>query len=88
MDKEIRNRRPSRQGVVVSAGKMDKTIVVSVVENKKHPIYNKVVKKTKKYKAHDESNACGIGDIVEIQETRPLSKDKYHRVVAIVEKAK
>ena len=88
MEKEIRNRRPSRQGVVVSAGKMDKTIVVSVVENKKHPIYNKVVKKTKKYKAHDESNACGIGDIVEIQETRPLSKDKYHRVVAIVEKAK
>lgn len=88
MEKEIRNRRPSRQGVVVSAGKMDKTIVVSVVENKKHPIYNKVVKKTKKYKAHDESNACGIGDIVEIQETRPLSKDKYHRVIAIVEKAK
>jgi len=88
MEKEIRNRRPSRQGIVVSAGKMDKTVVVAVVENKKHPIYNKVVKKTKKYKAHDESNACGIGDIVEIQETRPLSKDKYHRVVAIVEKAK
>lgn len=88
MEKEIRNRRPSRQGVVVSAGKMDKTVVVAVVESKKHPIYNKVVKKTKKYKAHDEGNTCGIGDTVEIQETRPLSKDKYHRVVAIVEKAK
>jgi len=88
MEKEIRNRRPSRQGVVVSAGKMDKTVVVAVVENKKHPIYNKVVKKTKKYKAHDENNSCGLGDTVEIQETRPLSKDKYHRVTRIVEKAK
>jgi len=88
MEKEIRNRRPSRQGIVVSAGKMDKTVVVAVVENKKHPIYNKVVKKTKKYKAHDENNSCGLGDTVEIQETRPLSKDKYHRVTRIVEKAK
>ncbi|MBO4412768.1 MAG: 30S ribosomal protein S17 [Clostridia bacterium] len=88
MEKEIRNRRPSRQGIVVSAGKMDKTVVVAVVENKKHPIYNKVVKKTKKYKAHDENNSCGLGDTVEIQETRPLSKDKYHRIVRIVEKAK
>lgn len=88
MEKEIRNRRPSRQGIVVSAGKMDKTVVVAVVENKKHPIYNKVVKKTKKYKAHDENNECGLGDTVEIQETRPLSKEKYHRVIAIVEKAK
>ena len=88
MEKEIRNRRPSRHGIVVSAGKMDKTVVVAVVENKKHPIYNKVVKKTKKYKAHDENNSCGLGDTVEIQETRPLSKDKYHRVTRIVEKAK
>lgn len=88
MEKEIRNRRPLRQGVVVSAGKMDKTVVVAVIESKKHPIYNKVVKKTKKYKAHDEGNICGLGDTVEIQETRPLSKDKYHRVTRIVEKAK
>lgn len=88
MEKEIRNRRPLRQGVVVSAGKMDKTVVVAVVENKKHPIYNKVVKKTKKYKAHDEGNICGFGDTVEMQETRPLSKDKYHRITRIVEKAK
>ncbi len=88
MEKEIRNRRPLRQGIVVSAGKMDKTVVVAVVENKKHPIYNKVVKKTKKYKAHDEGNICGLGDTVEMQETRPLSKDKYHRITRIVEKAK
>lgn len=88
MEKEIRNRRPLRQGVVVSAGKMDKTVVVAVIENKKHPIYNKVVKKTKKYKAHDEGNICGLGDTVEMQETRPLSKDKYHRITRIVEKAK
>ena len=88
MEKEIRNRSPLRQGVVVSAGKMDKTVVVAVIENKKHPIYNKVVKKTKKYKAHDEGNICGLGDTVEMQETRPLSKDKYHRITRIVEKAK
>ena len=88
MEKEIRNRRPLRQGFVVSAGKMDKTVVVAVIENKKHPIYNKVVKKTKKYKAHDEGNICGLGDTVEMQETRPLSKDKYHRITRIVEKAK
>lgn len=87
MEKEIRNRRPSRQGIVVSA-KMDKTVVVAVIDSKKHPIYNKVVKSTKKYKAHDEGNICGVGDTVEIQETRPLSKDKYHRVLRIVEKAK
>ena len=68
MEKEIRNRRPSRQGIVVSA-KMDKTVVVAVIDSKKHPIYNKVVKSTKKYKAHDEGNICGVGDTVEIQET-------------------
>ena len=88
MEKELRNRRPLRQGVVVSAGKMNKTVVVAIVENKKHTLYNKVVKQTKKYKAHDEENICGLGDTVEIQETRPLSKDKYHRVTRIVEKAK
>lgn len=88
MEKEIRNSRPTKQGVVVSAGKMNKTVVVAVVESKKHPIYKKVVKSTKKYKVHDEENVCGMGDTVEIMETRPLSKDKYNRLVRIVEKAK
>ena len=88
MEKEIRNRRITKTGVVVSAGKMNKTIVVSVVENKKHPIYKKVVKVTKKYKVHDEENVCGMGDTIEIMETRPLSKDKYNRLLRIVEKAK
>ena len=83
-----RNNRPTRQGTVVSAGKMDKTIVVAIVDNVKHPLYKKVVKRTTKFKAHDEKNECGIGDVVEIMETRHLSKDKYHRVVRIVEKAK
>ena len=84
---EIRNDRRRRIGIVVS-DKMDKTVVVAVMSQEKHPLYKKFVKKTKKYKAHDEQNACGIGDTVEIMETRPLSKDKYHRVVRIVEKAK
>ena len=88
MEKEIRNSRPTKQGVVISAGKTNKTVVVAVVENKKHPIYKKVVKSTKKYKVHDEENVCGMGDTVEIMETRPLSKDKYNRLVRIVEKAK
>ena len=70
---EERNNRPVREGTVVSAGKMDKTVVVAIVSNKKHPIYKKV---------------CGVGDRVEIRETRPLSKDKYHTLVRIVEKAK
>jgi len=82
-----RNSRKIIQGTVVS-NKMDKTIVVSVVSNKKHPLYKKVVKVTKKFKAHDENNECGVGDIVEIIETRPLSKDKYFRLNRIVEKAK
>ena len=85
---EERNNRPEREGIVVSAGKMDKTIVVAIVSNKKHPIYKKVVKSTKKFKVHDEQNVCGMGDVVEIRETRPLSKDKYHCLVRIVEKAK
>ncbi len=84
----IRNERITRQGVVVSAGKMDKTIVVEVVSRVKSPIYKKVVKKSKKFKAHDELNQCRVGDTVKIMETRPLSKDKHFRVVEIVEKAK
>ncbi len=85
---ENRNLRMTREGVVVSAGKMDKTVVVKVVSRVKSPIYKKVVKRTKKFKAHDEQNICGIGDTVRIMETRPLSKDKYFRVVEIIEKAK
>ena len=83
-----RTNRNTRQGEVVSAGKMDKTIVVKVTYRVKDPLYKKVVQKSKKFKAHDENNECGIGDTVLIMETRPLSKDKYHRVVKIVEKAK
>lgn len=83
-----RNNRPTKQGTVVSAGRMDKTIVVAIVDNVKHPLYKKVVKRTTKFKAHDEKNECGIGDTVEIMETRHLSRDKYYRVVRIVEKAK
>lgn len=83
-----RNMRNTRQGIVVSAGTMDKTVVVAVTYRVKSPKIGKVVKQTKKFKAHDENNECGIGDTVLIMETRPLSKDKYHRVVEIVEKAK
>ncbi len=84
---EERNLRKERVGIVVS-DKMDKTIVVAVSERVKHPLYKKIVNRTKKFKAHDENNACGIGDEVLIQETRPLSKDKCWRLVEIVEKAK
>lgn len=84
---EERNERRSRIGTVVS-NKMDKTVTVAVVSNVKHPLYGKVVKKTKKFKAHDENNECNVGDTVEIVETRHLSKDKYHRVSRIVEKAR
>ena len=87
MENIVRNDRRKRIGIVVS-NKMDKTVVVEVMSQEKHPLYKKFVKKTKKYKAHDAENACGIGDTVEIMETRPLSKDKYHRVIRIVEKAK
>lgn len=83
-----RNRRQVRVGTVISAGKMNKTIVVAIVSNSKHPIYKKVVKKTARFKVHDENCEAGIGDIVEIAETRPISKDKYFRLVRIVEKAK
>ena len=84
---EVRGMRKTRVGVVVS-DKMDKTIVVAVVEKFKHPLYKKTVSKTKKFKAHDEQNACGVGDVVKVMETRPLSKDKRWRVVEIIEKAK
>ncbi len=82
-----RNLRKTRVGVVVS-DKMDKTCVLSIKDNVKHPLYNKILKRTVKLKAHDEQNACGIGDRVMIMETRPLSKDKHWRVVEILEKAK
>ena len=79
--------RKKRVGKVVS-DKMDKTIVVAIADNVKHPLYKKVVKRTIKFKAHDEKNECGIGDKVKIMETRPLSKDKNWRLVRIIEKAK
>ncbi|GFI61660.1 30S ribosomal protein S17 [Clostridiales bacterium] len=82
-----RNLRKTRVGKVVS-DKMDKTIVVAVQDNVKHPLYGKIVKKTYKLKAHDENNECKIGDRVKVMETRPLSKDKRWRLVSIVEKAK
>ena len=82
-----RNLRKTRVGIVVS-DKMDKTIVVAIEDSVKHPLYGKVVKRTVKFKAHDEENQCGIGDRVEIMETRPLSRDKRWRLVRIVEKAR
>jgi len=82
-----RNLRKIRIGKVVS-DKMDKTIVVAVVDNVKHPLYGKIVKRTYKLKAHDENNECNIGDRVKVMETRPLSKDKRWRLVEILEKAK
>ncbi len=82
-----RNLRKTRVGIVTS-DKMDKTIVVSIVDNVKHPLYGKIVKRTYKLKAHDENNECKIGDRVKVMETRPLSKDKRWRLVEIVEKAK
>ena len=87
--KEVRRNiaRKTRVGLVTS-DKMDKTIVVSVTDNVKHPLYNKIVKRTYKLKAHDENNECRIGDRVKVMETRPLSKDKRWRLVEIVEKAK
>jgi small subunit ribosomal protein S17 len=82
-----RNLRKTRVGIVTS-DKMDKTIVVSIVDNVKHPLYGKIVKRTYKLKAHDENNECKIGDRVKVMETRPLSKDKRWRLVEIIEKAK
>ncbi|MBQ7187369.1 MAG: 30S ribosomal protein S17 [Ruminococcus sp.] len=82
-----RNLRKTRVGKVVS-DKMDKTIVVAIEDNVRHPLYKKIIKRTFKLKAHDEKNECGIGDKVEVMETRPLSKDKRWRLVRVLEKAK
>lgn len=82
-----RNLRKTKIGIV-SSDKMDKTVVVTIQDRVKHPLYNKIVNKTVKYKAHDENNECGVGDKVQIMETRKLSKDKNWRVVKIIEKAK
>ena len=79
--------RKTRVGMVVS-NKMDKTIVVAIEDNVKHPIYSKIIKRTLKVHAHDENNECSIGDKVEVMETRPLSKTKRWRLVEIIEKAK
>jgi len=84
---ETRNLRKERVGVVTS-NKMDKTVTVAVKWKEKHPIYGKFVNKTKKFHAHDDKNDCGIGDVVRIMETRPLSKTKRWRVVEITERAK
>jgi len=82
-----RNLRKTLVGIVTS-DKMDKTVVVSVQDRVKHPLYKKIVNRTVKMKAHDENNECGIGDRVLIMETRPISKDKRWRVAKIIEKAK
>ena len=84
---ETRAFRKTRIGQVVS-DKMDKTIVVAIEDSVRHPLYKKTMKRTYKLKAHDENNECGIGDTVEVMETRPLSKDKRWRLVEIIEKAK
>ena len=84
---ETRNLRKERVGEVVS-NKMDKTIVVAVKWKEKHPIYGKIVNKNRKFHAHDENNECGIGDIVRIMETRPLSKTVRWRLTQIIERAK
>ena len=84
---EERNLRKTMIGIVTS-DKMDKTVVVAVQTRVKHKVYKKIIKRTYKLKAHDEENACGIGDKVKVMETRPLSKDKRWRIVEIIEKAK
>ena len=82
-----RNLRKTRTGLVVS-DKMDKTIVVTIEDNVRHPLYKKIIKRTVKLKAHDEKNECRVGDRVSIMETRPLSKDKRWRLVEVIERAK
>ena len=82
-----RNLRKTQVGIV-SSDKMDKTVVVTIKDKVRHPLYNKIVNRTVKVKAHDENNECGIGDRVRVMETRPLSKDKRWRLVEIIEKAK
>ena len=87
MSENTRAFRKTRLGQVVS-DKMDKTIVVAIEDSVQHPLYKKIMKRTYKLKAHDENNECGVGDTVEVMETRPLSKDKRWRLVRIIEKAK
>ena len=82
-----RNLKKTRVGKVVS-DKMDKTVVVAIIDNVKHPLYKMIVKRTVRLKAHDEKNECRVGDRVEVMETRPLSKDKRWRVTTIIERAK
>jgi len=84
---EERNDRKTRIGMVIS-NKMDKTVVIAIKENVTHPLYKKVVKRTIKFKVHDEKNECGVGDRIKVMETRPLSREKRWRLVEIVEKAK
>ena len=84
---EDRNLRKTRTGKVTS-DKMDKTIVVAIADNVKHPLYKKIIKRTVKLKAHDENNECRIGDTVKVMETKPISKDKRWRLVSIIERAK
>ena len=84
---ETRNLRKTRVGIVVS-DKMDKTVVVAIQDNVKHKTYGKIIKRTTKIHAHDEKNECGVGDKIEVMETRPLSKTKRWRLVQIIEKAK
>ena len=83
----VRGRRKTRMGRVIS-DKMDKTVVVAIETMVRHPLYGKTIRRTTKFKAHDADNSCGVGDLVEIMETRPISKEKHWRVVQIVEKAK
>lgn len=83
----VRGRRKTRMGRVIS-DKMDKTVVVAIETMVRHPLYGKTIRRTTKFKVHDAENSCGVGDLVEIMETRPISKEKHWRVVQIVEKAK
>jgi small subunit ribosomal protein S17 len=83
----VRGRRKTRMGRVIS-DKMDKTVVVAIETMVRHPLYGKTIRRTTKFKAHDADNSCGVGDLVEIMETRPISKEKHWRVVQILEKAK
>ena len=87
MTENTRAFRKTRIGTVVS-DKMDKTIVVAIEDSVQHPLYKKTMKRTYKLKAHDENNECGIGDTVEVMETRPLSKDKRWRLIRVIEEAK
>ena len=84
---EVRGNRKTRVGIVVS-DKMDKTCVVEIRTRVKHPLYGKIMNRTKRFKVHDEENQCGVGDTIRVMETRPLSKDKHWRLVEIIEKAK